>query len=387
MTYERHQNGLSNRYPAIQDLAEKARRRIPPVAWDYLNSGTGDEHLLDRNVSAFQNINFLPRFCKGPFNADVETTIFGKTYQAPIGIAPVGLSGLMWPRVEHFLAASAHRLQIPFCLSTVATETPESVGPHVGQMGWFQLYPPKDYDLRTSLLKRARDSGFHTLVVTADVPMASKRERTRRAGMSVPPRLTPRMFWQGLTHPTWSYHTLKHGIPRLRTVEHYTNNNDMKFVSGFVGNRLGGTLDWDYCRELKDEWQGPVVLKGILNPDDALKTVEIGLDGLIVSNHGGRQFNGATAAIDALPAIVKAVSGRIPVMFDSGIRTGLDIMRAIFLGADFVFAGRPFFYGVAAIGKYGGDHAAHIFIDDLKNNMVQLGAQNLQEIRQADRAE
>jgi L-lactate dehydrogenase (cytochrome) len=386
MSYEKQQARLSNKYPAIEDLARKAQKRIPQVAWEYLASGTGEEDLLSRNRAAFQKINFLPRFCKGPLEANTATTLLGKKYDAPIGIAPVGLTGLMWPRAEHYLATTAKRIKIPFCLSTVATETPETVGPLVGDMGWFQLYPPRDADIRDSLLERAKAAGFHTLVVTADVPMASRRERTKRAGMAMPPRITPKMIWEGITHPVWSFHTLMNGIPRLRTVEHYTNNNDIKFVSGFVGNRLGGTLDWDYCRELKDRWEGPVVLKGVLHPEDAAKALAVGLDGMIVSNHGGRQFNGAPAAIEALPAIVKEVAGKIPVIFDSGIRTGLDIMRALYLGADFVFAGRPFIYGVAALGKYGADHTAAILIDDLKNNMTQLGVANLKELKTADLA-
>ncbi|MCB0610160.1 MAG: alpha-hydroxy-acid oxidizing protein [Lewinellaceae bacterium] len=384
MSYQKQKDRLSNRYPAIEDLARKAKRRIPQVAWEYLISGTGDEALVDRNKSAFQRINFIPRFCKGALAATTATSLFGKNYSAPIGIAPVGLTGLMWPRVEHYLAATADRLKIPFCLSTNATETPETVGAFVGDMGWFQLYPPKDLEIRKSLLERAKDAGFHVLVVTADVPMASKRERTKRAGLTMPPKITPRMIWEGITHPVWSFYTMVNGIPRLRTIEHYANNNSMRFVSGFVGNRLGGTLDWDYCRELKDAWDGPVVLKGILHPADAAKAIEIGLDGIYVSNHGGRQFNGAPAAIEALPGIVREVGGKAPVIFDSGIRTGLDIMRALYLGADFVMAGRPFIYGVAALGKYGGDHAASILMDDLQNNMVQLGVADFEELRKAD---
>jgi L-lactate dehydrogenase (cytochrome) len=386
MSYEKIQTKLSNKYPAIEDLMKKAQKRIPNVAWEYLASGTGDEDLLERNRAAFQKINFLPRFCKGALHVDTQTELFGRKYDAPIGMAPVGLTGLMWPGLEHYLAASAQRCGIPYTLSTVATETPETVGERIGEMGWFQLYPPKDFEMAKSLLQRAQDSGFHTLVVTADVPMASKRERSKRAGLAMPPKITPRMVWEGITHPAWTFHTLMHGMPRLRTVEHYTHNNDMKFVSGFVGNRLGGTLDWDYCKALKDLWPGPVVIKGILHPEDAAKAIEIGLDGIGVSNHGGRQFNGAPAAIDALPAIVKTVDGAVPILFDSGVRTGLDIMRALYLGADFVFLGRAFVAAVAAIGQYGGDHAAHILIDDLKNNMTQLGVSNVEELKKAELA-
>lgn len=381
MSYQKYQLKWANQYPAIEDLEKRAKQRIPNVAWEYLSAGTGDEDLLDRNRTDLQQVTFLPKFCKGAIAANIETTLFGKKYNAPFGVAPVGLTGLMWPRVEHYLAATANRFQIPYSLSTVATETPETVGKYAGDMGWFQLYPPKDIEVRNSLLDRAKAAGFQVLLVTADVPMASRRERTKRAGLSVPPRITPKMIWEGITHPTWSFYTLKNGLPRLRTVEHYTNNNDMKFVSGFVGNRLGGTLSWDYCKELKEKWDGPVVLKGVLHPDDALKALEIGLDGVVVSNHGARQFNGATSAIAALPAIVDAVGGKMSVLFDSGIRTGLDIMRALYLGADFVLLGRAFIYSVAALGKYGGDHATSILMDDLKNNMVQLGVTSIAELK------
>lgn len=365
----------------MADLEKRAKKRIPKVAWEYLSAGTGDEDLLDRNRKAFQNITFLPRFCKGMLEANIETTLFGTKYQAPFGVAPVGLTGLMWPNVEHYLAAMANRYQIPYSLSTVATETPETVGEFAQNMGWFQLYPPRDLDFRQSLLKRAKDAGFTTLLVTADVPMASRRERSKRAGLAIPPKISPKMIWQGITHPVWSYHTLKRGLPNLRTVASYTGNNDMKFVSGFVGNRLGGTLSWEYCQELKAAWGGPVVLKGILHPEDAKKALEIGLDGVVVSNHGARQFNGTIAAIEALPKIVETVGGKMPIIFDSGVRTGLDIMRALSLGADFVLLGRAFIYGVAALGKYGGDHVTEILMDDLKNNMVQLGVESINGVR------
>lgn len=384
MNYEQKMESFANRYPRVSDVAKKANKRIPHVAWEYLDSGTGAEQLLAKNKSSFHNLQFIPRFCKGEFNANISTKLFGVDYAAPIGIAPVGLTGLMWPKVEHYLAATAKRLRIPYTLSTVATETPEVIGQHVGDMGWFQLYPPKDASIRDSLLQRAQDAGFTTLIITADVPMASRRERSKKAGLAIPPKISPKLVWDGITHPSWTWATLKHGLPRLRTVEHYTNTKDMKFTSGFVGNRLGGSLDWSYCEDVKKQWNGPVVIKGILHEEDAKKAVEIGLDGIYVSNHGGRQFDGAITAFQALPKIVDAVKGKVPILFDSGIRTGLDVMKALYLGADFVLAGRPFVQGVAGLGPIGGDHIAHILSDDLKNNMVQLGAKNLKDLRHAE---
>ena len=384
MNYQQKLQYFANRYPRISDVAEKAKKRIPHVAWEYLDSGTGAESLLAENKKSFKNLRFIPRFCKGEFNVDVSTSLFGIEYDAPIGIAPIGLTGLMWPKVEQYLAQTANRLHIPYCLSTVATETPEVIGQHVGHRGWFQLYPPKDAEVRDSLLQRAKDSGFTTLIITADVPMASRRERSKKAGLAIPPKISPKLIWDGITHPVWAWETIKHGLPRLRAVEHYTNTKDMKFTSGFVGNRLGGTLDWTYCEKVKELWKGPVVLKGILHPEDVKQAVEIGLDGIYVSNHGGRQFDGAITAFEALPDIVKAVNGKVPVLFDSGIRSGLDVMKALYLGADFVLAGRPFVQGVAGLGQYGGDHIANILIDDLKNNMVQLGVKTIGQLSNAE---
>lgn len=364
----------------ISDLAEKAKSRIPQVSWAYLETGTGRESLLQRNTQAFDKITFKPQFCQGALEPDIGTTVLGQEFAAPFGVAPVGLTGLMWPQAEIILAKTAEKYQIPFTLSTVATETPEALAPHIGNMGWFQLYPPRERDLRLKILKRAKDAGFHTLLVTADVPMASRRERTKRAGLQMPPKITGKMLWEGITNPSWTAATLKRGLPALRTIQSYTAYKDMKFVSGYVGNRLGGTLTWEYCQELLEEWDGPVVLKGVLHPQDAEKAVEVGLQGIVVSNHGARQFDGAPTSIEALPAVVDAVGDKTTILFDSGVRTGLDMMRALAIGADFILLGRPFLYGVAALDKYGGDHVVELLKDDLKNNMVQLGVTRLSEL-------
>ena len=383
MSYENKKAALFNQYPAIEDLAIKAKKRIPHVAWEYLESGTGREHLTKRNLEAFDQIRFTPKFCKGILEPKIDTTLFGQQYAAPFGVAPIGLTGLMWPRIEHHLATTANHYQIPYSLSTVATETPETVGKHVGNMGWFQLYPPKEEALMKSILNRAADAGFHTLLVTADVPMASRRERTKRAGLQMPPKITPNLIWQGITHPTWTMETLKHGLPKLRTIEQYVEVKNMKFVSGYVGNRLGGTLSWEYCKAIRKHWKGAMVLKGVLHPEDAAMAINVGFDGVQVSNHGGRQFDGAVTAIEALPSIVNEVKGKAAILFDSGVRSGLDIMRALSLGADFVLLGRAFVYGVAALGEIGGHHVTEILIDDLKNNMIQLGIENLNDLYQS----
>lgn len=353
---------------------------MPAVGWEYLITGTGRESLVYRNIHDFDNIILTPQFCKGPLNPQTKTTLFGQSYTAPFGIAPVGLTGLMWPRAEVMLAQAAAKHQIPFTLSTLATETPETVGPHAGNMGWFQLYPPREPDLRKILLDRAWNSGFRTLMITADVPTPSRRERTKRAGMGIPPKITPRFIWQGITHPAWTWGTLKNGLPKLRTVATYSEFQTMMSVGEFVEGQLGGNLSWEYCRQIRDEWQGPILVKGLLHPRDAETAVEIGMDGVVVSNHGARQFDGAPSAIKALPEIVAAVKGKTSILMDSGVRSGLDILKALSLGADFVFLGRAFIYGVAALGKNGAEHVIEILSGDLKNNMSQLGIEDLDQL-------
>ena len=369
------------RYPAISDLQKRAKTKIPRVAWEYLEGGTGDEVGVARNLRRLADITLVPRLLQGELKPDVSTTLFGQNYRAPFGMAPVGLAGLMWPRAECILAATAARYAIPYCLSMVATQTPETIAAVAGDMGWFQLYPPRDPALCRDILQRVEDAGFKTLVVTVDTPAPSRRERAMRAGLRLPLRITPGFIYEALRHPGWTFNALKAGMPKLRTLEKYTESKKMESTISFVLERIGGTLSWDYLGEVRDEWRGALVVKGIHHPQDAAEAVRIGVDGIQVSNHGARQFDAAPAAIDLLPAIVRQVQGRASILFDSGIRTGLDIIRALALGADFVFLGRPFMYGVAAFGKCGGDHAAEILLEDLKVNMIQMGCARLAEIR------
>ena len=381
MSYEKKRDYLLNKYPAISDLAVKAKSRMPNVSWSYLETGTGEEHQLNRNIEAFKDITITPRFCKGQLSPDIKTTFCGRGYNAPFGIAPVGLTGLMWPQAELHLAETAQRYNIPVTLSTVATETPETVGPIAKDLGWFQLYTPKEPELCKTILDRAWQSGYKTLVITVDIPAPSRRERSKRAGLTMPPKITPNLIWQGITHPKWTIKTLRRGLPQLRTVSEYANFRSMMSVGAFVEGQMGGNLSWDYCKRIRDQWKGDVFIKGILHPLDAEECINMGADGIAVSNHGGRQFDGSASALELLPSIVSEVNGRCPIIFDSGIRTGLDVLKALHLGADFVLLGRAFIYGVAALGTYGADHVCEIIAGDLKNNMIQLGISSLEEIR------
>lgn len=373
-------NSLASRYPSIDDLRRKAKRRIPHFAWEYLDSGTGDEHCLARNRQAFADVTLTPQFMQGAFEPQISTRLFGIDYSAPFGVAPVGLTGLMWPRAEQILAKSAARFRIPYSLSTVATEAPEVIGPLTDGMGWFQLYPPRKPEVRRDLLQRAREAGFTTLLVTVDVPIGSRRERQLRAGVSVPPKTTLRTLYHCTIRPSWTLATLQAGVPRFRGLEKYSSGNDMRQMIAFLGESFGGTLDWDYLGALRDEWDGPILLKGILDIEQAQQAVARGFDGIVVSNHGGRQFDGAPASLEVLASIRSALGEEFKIVLDSGARSGLDVARAIALGADFVLLGRAFMFSVAALGAVGGDHAVEILSDDLKNNMIQLGCRTLDEL-------
>jgi L-lactate dehydrogenase (cytochrome) len=375
---------LMDKYPSISDLEKKAQSRIPKVSWLYLQSGTGRNISTTKNRSRFDQFSLLPSFIKGKLDPDFKTNLFGRTYNVPFGVAPVGLTGLIWPRSEFILAKSADKYKFPYSLSTVATQTPESVGKHVGDMGWFQLYPPKDPIVRKDILNRAKESGFHTLIITADVPTPGRREESIKSGMSLPVKFTPKIIWDGITHPVWTVKTLTEGLPNLKTVGKYAGSKNMKVAAEFARFKFRGDLDWDYIKEVKGLWDGPVILKGILHPQDAIKAKEIGIDGICVSNHGGRQFDGAPAAIDALPEIAKAIGNDMTIIFDSGITSSLDIIKALALGADFVLLGKAFMYGCAALGDKGGDHVTDILIEDLKNNMIQLGVESIDEIKNLD---
>lgn len=363
---------LDNRYPAISDLRRKARRRIPHFMWEYLDSATGTEQGMHRNRTGLDNVLLLPRVLHGKVTHDLTTTFLGRQYARPFGIAPVGMSGAMWPGAEAMLARLAVRHQIPFCLSTMATRAPEDLKEDIGSQGWFQLYPPGEPEILNDMLDRIRGAGFHTLVLTVDVPSQSRRERQTRGGLTHPPTITPRTLAHIAACPAWAMGTLHHGMPKMPFIGKYSIHKGPLPSTAHIGYLLRVPPDWDYLKRLRDLWDGPFIVKGVLNPVDAKRCQTEGVDAVWISNHAARQFEAAPAAIDCVAPIREVTGPDYPLIYCSGIEGGLDILRALALGADFVMLGKAFHYGLAALGEKGGDHVVHILTEDMLCNMGQM---------------
>ncbi len=370
---------LHSKYPALADLRTRAQKRIPKFVWEYLDSGTGDEATKARNRAALDRIGMMPSVLHGEFEPDLTTKLLGADLPLPFGIAPIGMSGLMWPDAEGHLARAAARNGIPYSISTVATQSPEDIAPHLGENAWFQMYPPRDPEIRRDMLARAKAAGFDTLILTVDVPVASRRERQVRSGLTNPPRLTPRLALQVAMRPAWAAGMAKRGMPHMRGLDKYANaaTNGLS-PTAHVGYLLRTAPDWDYVGWLRNEWEGKLLVKGVMRAEDAKRLEGLGVDGIWVSNHAGRQFDGAPAAIEVLPEI--AAASDLPIIFDSGVEGGLDILRALALGADFVMLGRAFHYALGALGPKGIDHLIEILAQDLRANMGQIGVQRLSDL-------
>lgn len=372
---------LHARYPALSDLKSRARRRIPHFVWEYLDSATGSEATARRNRAALDAVLLRPSILHGEIAPNLSTTLMGQEYPVPFGVAPVGMSGLIWPDAERHLARFAAKRGVPYGLSSVATQLPEDIGPLAGGQGWFQLYPPRDPEIRSNMLKRVRDAGFKTLILTVDVPAPSRRERQTRGGLTQPPRLSPRLAWQVARCPAWAMGTAQLGMPRMRLIDSYADaalSRTSLPSTAHVGYLLRTSPDWEYLRWIREAWNGPMVVKGVLDPTDAPKLEAEGVDAIWVSNHAGRQSEAAPAPAQVLPSIRAAT--RLPLIADSGIEGGLDILRLIALGADFVMLGRAFHYGLGALGTDGPNHVASILEADMISNMHQIGATRLDEL-------
>ncbi len=365
-----------SQYPTIADLRERAMKRIPGFAFDYLDGGCNDEVNLRRNTDEIREVQLKPRYLGSYGGADMKTDLFGHLYDAPFGMAPVGLQGLMWPGATEILAKAAFEHNIPFILSTVATASIERVSELTEGRAWFQLYNPSDPAIREDIIRRAGKAGCPVLVLLCDTPAFGFRPKEIKNGLSMPPRMTLSNILQILGKPQWAYNTLKHGIPEFANLTPYMPKNlNLKQLGNFMDQTFTKRLDAEKIGAIRDMWKGELVLKGVATEADTETAIALGLDGIIVSNHGGRQLDAGESTIKPMSRIVNKYGSKITVMMDSGLRSGPDVARVMASGARFTFLGRSFMYGVAALGNEGGHHTISLLKTQLQQVMEQLGCE------------
>ena len=368
------------RYPTIADLRKRARRRVPRFAFDFVDGGCGENEVRDGNRVAFDAVKLVPRYGLGREAVSTEVELFGRRYAAPIGISPMGMGGLLWPKAERHLATGAQAMNIPYVLSTPASASIEEIAQIAPDVFWFQLYgaPRNDNAITFDLVRRADAAGAHVLVVTIDTPVRAKRPQDWRNNLAVPFKPNLRTILEVARSPLWLAEVLKNGTPCPENFRAYAgpgaSNAD---VSACSSRELRGGFAWETVERVRKLWPRALVVKGIIHPDDAMRALSLGADGIIVSNHGGRTLDAAPPSIDMLPAMVERVGARMTVLMDSGVRTGLDVVRALALGAKCVFTGRSFLFGVAALGAPGGQHVIEFFSDEIRMAMGQVGARTL----------
>jgi (S)-mandelate dehydrogenase len=377
----------------IADLHRMAKRKLPKIMFDYIEGGVEDERGLERNAAAFHKHHLLPRYLVDVSKRDQTQTLFGREYDSPFGISPTGGVALYQRRGGELLLAEAARdANIPYIMSGGSNHSMEEAARIAPDNTWFQMYAAKDPDVTDALVGRARDNGLGALVLTVDVPVHPKRERNYRNGFAnvrsggvieAVQKLKPSIILEALTHPQWVIDYVRHGgAPTLGNwAPHAGNGASSADVIRFGRTQTPASAQtWRDLERYRRLFPRPLVVKGILNPADALRAVEIGVDGIIVSNHGGRQLDQAPASLDALPAIKAAVGDKLTVMLDSGVRRGADILIALCLGAEFVFFGRPTLYGAVVGGLPGVKKAIDIFRTEIDLVMGQIGCPSLSEL-------
>lgn len=361
------------KYPSIEDLRQRTQQRIPRFAFEYLDGGCNEDVNLHKNTAELREVELKPFYLSDHAGANLRTELFGKTYDAPFGIAPVGLQGLMWPGAPEILAKAARAHNIPFVLSTVTTASIETIGKITDGQFWFQLYHPTENVLRDDLLDRAEAAGCEVLCVLSDVPSFGYRPRDIRNGLAMPPKMTLSNIMQILGKPEWALRTLLHGQPEFANLKKYMPKNlNMGALGQYMNQSFSGRVNEAKIAPIRARWKGKLVLKGVASEEDVAMARRLGFDGIIVSNHGGRQLDAGQSSIKSLTPIVKNHAGHTKIMLDSGIRSGVDVARALASGAEFAFLGRSFMYGVAAMGEAGGDHVCAMLKRQLQQVMEQV---------------
>lgn len=372
---------FNSRYPSIADLKKKAKSSIPRFAFNYLENGCNEEVNLLKNETDFHDVELMPQYLKNYAGVDTSAELFGHRYDAPFGIAPIGLQGLMWPNAAEILAKSAVKHNVPYILSTVSTSSIERIAEVTDSKFWFQLYHPAKTSMRDDIIQRLKDVDCKVLVVLVDVPSFGFRYREIKDGLSMPPKMSISNVLQAAIRPQWSIETLLNGIPEFATLKKYMDKSlDMTQLGQFMNASFDKRVDMNKVAAIRDQWKGKLVLKGIASDQDAEKAVALGADGFIVSNHGGRQLDAGESSIKSLTSLADKYKDKLTVMMDGGIRTGPDVARAIASGSSFTFMGRPFMYGVSALGKKGGDHTIALLKTQFKQVMEQLCCETIADL-------
>ena len=365
-------------YPSLVDLKDRTRKRIPKFAFDFLEGGCTDENSLNHNATQLQQVRLNQKFIRPRIaEPNIKASFCGHRYDAPFGIAPIGFQGIVWGNISKILARTAKDYNIPYMLSTFATSTIEEIGEVSEGTAIFQLYNPNDEHIRKDLLKRAQDCNYRALVVTVDIASQSYRPRELRNGM-IPPKMSIKNAIEVLRCPTWAFNMLMHeGIPGCNTLTPYLASKTVEGMRELRTHKMQGAMSFEDLQHIRDLWDGPLVIKGILSEYDMDMAIKLGVDGVIVSNHGARQLDNGTTSIAVLPALTAKYGNKMHISFDSGIQSGCDIAAALASGAKFTFLGRAFCYGVGALGQTGAGHTIEMLTQQLNQVLCQIGCQDI----------
>lgn len=363
-----------NDYIPIAELRKRAKSKIPKFIFEYLEGGCNENINLIKNSKEINDIELKPIYITEHKEANLKTELFGHTYDAPFGIAPMGLQGFMWPNAPEIMAEAAGKYNIPFLISTLTTCTVERLNELAGGRAWFQLYNPREKELRDKLLRKVEAAGCPVLVLIIDMPTKAYKSWDVRNGFDMPPEMSVRNILQMMAKPEWVLKTLYHGKPSFSIMKPFEDPADRQF-------HFDHKLDERKILEIRDVWKGRLVIKGVSSEEDAETAIKLGADGIIVSNHGGRQLDAGQSSIATLGPIVKKYEGKIKIMMDSGLRSGPDIARALASGAEFAFLGRNFMYAVAALGAEGANHMIRSLTIQLKQVMEQIACVQVGDLK------
>jgi len=369
---------------SISDLRRQAKRRLPKVLFELIESGVEDEWCTTRNTDVFQQFRFLPRYLVDVTKRVQNVPLLGSEFRSPFGIAPTGIAGVFRPGAEHMLAEAAAEAGIPFVISGASMASIEEVARIAPASTWYQVYPARDPAITADQVKRAADAGCTGLVLTVDNPVLPKRERDIRNGAGLPFRPPFSLLLEALTHPAWLYEYVRHGgLPVMRSWAPYARDGaSAQEVAGFFRSQSPTAITWRDLEQFRRLWRGSLLVKGIMHPDDAIKCARLGVDAIVVSNHGGKSLDRAPTPVEVLPSIRAAVGRQVTILLDSGVRRGSDIVVARCLGADFVLVGRATLYGVAAGGLDGARRALQILAEEIDLTLALIGCPNFVDLDQ-----